>query len=451
MYRFAVDQNYKDWVGPGYPSSNYDAYSKEARDIYWSQVQPKIDALGPDAWWMDNDEPDIHSNMSMDVQIKMRGPTVLGPGAEFYNSYPLAHVCGFYDHWSAAHPDQRTFILTRSGFGGLQRCQAAVWSGDIAARWSDMREQISAGVNFSMSGIPNWTFDIGGYTVEDRYGAKKPKPADRAEWTELYTRWYEFGAFVPVFRSHGEIVKRETFEVAKPGSKVFNTLAMYDRLRYRLLPYIYTIAADAYHRSGTMMRGLAMDFPADVKVLNIDDEYMFGPSFLVAPVTAYKATSRQVYLPAGTRWYDFHTGQVFEGGQTIAAAAPLDRIPLFVKEGAIIPTGPRLQYTGEKPASPILLTVYTGKDGRFDLYEDDGKSNAYKKGAWSRIAVSYSQSTGALTIGDRTGSFPGMLQDRVFKIRWISGKIRDADNLEAKRAVTVRYSGKAVEVKKPVR
>jgi alpha-D-xyloside xylohydrolase len=178
MYRFAVDQDYRDWVGPGYASSNYDAYSQEARDIYWKQIGPKLDSLGPDAWWMDNDEPDIHSNMSIPVQIAMRGPTVLGPGAEFYNSYPLMHVCGFYDHWQAAHPDQRTFILTRSGFAGLQRCSAAVWSGDIAARWSDMREQISAGVNFSMSGVPNWTFDIGGYTVEDRYGTK-PTPAER--------------------------------------------------------------------------------------------------------------------------------------------------------------------------------------------------------------------------------------------------------------------------------
>lgn len=446
MYRYAVDQDYRDWVGPGYPSSNYDVYSTEARDIYWSQIQPKLDVLNPDAWWMDNDEPDIHSNLSIPEQIKMRGPTVSGPGAAFYNSYPLMHVCGFYDHWHAAHPDKRTFILTRSGFGGLQRCAAAVWSGDIAARWSDMREQISAGVNFSMSGIPNWTFDIGGYTVEDRYGAKKPKPADKAEFTELYTRWYEFGAFVPVFRSHGEIVKRETFEIARPGSPVYNILASYDRLRYRLLPYIYTIAADTYHRAGTMMRGLVMDFPGDSKVRNIDDEYMFGPSFLVAPVTAYKARSREVYLPAGVRWYDFHTGKAYDGGQTITAAAPLDRMPLFVEEGSIVPTGPAIQHTGEKPGAPITLTVYAGKDGRFELYEDDGNSNAYQKGAWSRIPIAYSEATGTLTIGDRSGSFPGMVENRVFNIRWVSGPSRDAANFEAKPDQTVRYQGKTVEL-----
>jgi len=450
MYRYSVDQGFLDFVAPGYVSSNYDAYSKEARDIYWKQIQPKLDVLGPDAWWMDNDEPDIHSNMNIDEQIKMRDPNVMGPGAEYYNSYPLMHVCGFYDHWQAAHPDSRTFILTRSGFAGLQRCSAAVWSGDIAARWSDMKEQISAGVNFSMSGIPNWTFDIGGYTVEDRYGAKKPKPADKAEWTELYTRWFEFGAFVPVFRSHGEIIKRETFEMAKRGTPVFNILASYQRLRYRLLPYIYAIAADTYHRAGTMVRGLVMDFPNDVKVRNIADEYMFGPSFLVAPVTEYKARSRSVYLPAGTRWYDFHTGEAYDGGQTVTVQAPLDRIPVFVKEGAIVPTtGAKLQYTDEKPDAPITLFVYAGKDGHFDIYEDDGKTLGYQHGAFARIPVRWSESTGTLTIGDRQGSFPGMVANRVINVRWISGQNKNAANFEAKPEATVRYEGKAVSLKRP--
>jgi alpha-D-xyloside xylohydrolase len=449
MYRYAIDQDYKDWVGEGFPSSNYDVYSKEARDIYWNQVQKNLDNLvSPDAWWMDNDEPDIHSNMSMDVQVKMRGPTVLGPGAEFYNSYPLMHVCGFYDHWQAAHPDKRTFILTRSGFGGLQRCNAAVWSGDIAARWSDMKEQISAGVNFSMSGVPNWTFDIGGYTVEDRYGAKKPKPADKAEFTELYTRWYQFGAFVPLFRSHGEIVKRETFEMAKPGTAVYNILAFYDRLRYRLLPYIYTIAADTYHKAGTMMRGLVMDFPNDPAVKNIADEYMFGPSFLVAPVTEFKAKTRSVYLPAGTSWYDFYTGAAFEGGQTITAKAPLDRMPLFVKAGAILPTGVKQHYTGEKPGAPITITVYTGKDGAFDLYEDDGTSTGYKKGAFARIPLAWNETAGTLTIGARQGSYPGMTEARTFKVRFVSGATKAALDFDTKKAKAVPYTGQAVTVKK---
>jgi len=447
MYRYSVEQGYIDWVGPGYVSSNYDAYSPEARDIYWNQIQPKLDVLGPDAWWMDNDEPDIHSNASMEDQIKFRGPTVLGPGAEFYNSYPLEHVCGFYDHWHGAHPDKRTFILTRSGFAGLQRCSAAAWSGDIAARWSDMRDQISAGVNFALSGIPNWSFDIGGYTMEDRYSVK-PNKANKAEWTELYTRWYEFGAFVPIFRSHGELVHREIFEMAKKGSPIYNILAFYDRLRYRLMPYIYTAASDTYHRAGTMMRGLVMDFPNDAKVRNIDDEYMFGSSFLVAPVTEYKARTRTVYLPAGTRWYDFYTGKSFDGGQDITAQAPLERMPLFVKEGSIVPIGPKVQYAQEKPGAPITLAVYAGKDGRFDLYEDDGTTNGYTRGEWSRIPISYNDATGTLTIGARQGTFPGMIADRVFNVRWISGPTANAINFDAKADQSVHYSGQAVEIQR---
>jgi len=454
MYRWSVDQGYIDWVGPGYVSSNYDVYSPQARDIYWSQIQPKLDVLGPDAWWMDNDEPDIHSNASMEDQVKFRGPTVLGPGAEFYNSYPLMHVCGFYDHWQAAHPDTRTFILTRSAFAGVQRCNAAVWSGDLASRWSDLREQISAGVNFSMSGIPNWTFDIGGYTMERRYGGylddvhytPPNSAADLAEWTELYTRWFEMGAFVPIFRSHGELRHREIFEVAKKGSEIYSALVWYDRLRYRLMPYIYTLAADSYHQAGTMMRGLVMDFPGDQMVRNIADEYLFGSSFLVAPVTEYKARSRSVYLPAGVRWYDFYTGTTYEGGQAIVAQAPIARMPLFVKEGSILPIGPDIQYTGQMPGAPITLTVYTGKDGHFDLYEDDGTSKGYTRGEWSRIPISYDEARGTLTIGDRKGAFPGMVSDRVFNVRWISGATANAAKFDAKPDQSVRYTGQAVEI-----
>jgi alpha-D-xyloside xylohydrolase len=458
MYRYSVEKGWLDWVGPGYVSSNYDAYSPEARDIYWNQIKPKLDVLGPDAWWMDNDEPDIHSNMPIDDQIKMRDPNVLGPGEEYYNTYPLEHVCGFYDHWQAAHPDLRTFILTRSGFAGLQRCSAAVWSGDIASRWSDMRDQVSAGVNFSMSGIPNWTFDIGGYTMERRFGGymddaqvhyTPPKSAaDLAEWTELYTRWFEFGAFVPIFRSHGELRRREIFEIAKPGTPIYDILATYDRLRYRLLPYIYTIAADTYHDAGTMMRGLVMDFPGDRNVWNINDEYMFGPSFLVAPVTEYKARTRSVYLPAGTRWYDFFTGKVFDGGQEITAAAPLAHMPIFVKAGSIVPTGPKIQYTGEKPKAPLTLFVYTGKDGRFELYEDDGISNGYRNGQWTRIPITYNDAAGTLTIGDRSGAYPGMPKDRVFNIRWISGPSPKTSDFNAKPDAVVHYSGTAVETRR---
>jgi alpha-D-xyloside xylohydrolase len=251
---------------------------------------------------------------------------------------------------------------------------------------------------------------------------------------------------VPVFRSHGEIIKREIFEIAKPGTPVYNILAQYDRLRYRLLPYIYSLAGDTWQHAGTMMRGLVMDFPNDSAVRNIADEYMFGPAFLVAPVTEYKAMGRKVYLPAGSRWYDFHTGQAFDGGQTIDASAPLDRLPVFVKEGSIVPTGPQLQYTGEKRATPILLTVYSGKDGKFELYEDDGKSNGYQKGQWSRIAFTWNEATGTLTIGDRKGAYAGMPESRVFNVRFISGPNRYAVNFDAAPVQSVRYTGQAIDV-----
>ncbi|HEY0281606.1 MAG TPA: TIM-barrel domain-containing protein, partial [Rhizomicrobium sp.] len=403
-----------------------------------------------------NDEPDIHSNMNPENQIKMRGPTVYGPGAFVYNTYPLVHVCGFHQRWAAAHPDKRGFILTRSGFTGIQRCQAAVWSGDVAARWSDMREQISAGVNFSLSGIPNWTFDIGGYAVERRYGGylddvhfTKPKTkADAEEFVELYTRWYAFGAFTPIFRSHGEVRRREIYEIAAPGSKVFDILKSYTELRYRLLPYIYSAASETYHQAGTMMRGLVMDFPQDRKVRNIDDQYLFGRALLVAPVTEHKATGRSVYLPAGTEWYDFFTGEKFAGGQAVAVQAPLGRIPVFAKAGSILPTGPVMQYTDQKPDAPLTVVVYTGKDGRFTLYEDDGISNGYRKGRFATIAFAYDEAKGTLTIGPRHGNYDGMAKTRTIHVRFVSGPVAKGAKLtlDGKADRTVTYDGTAVTV-----
>ncbi len=206
------------------------------------------------------------------------------------------------------------------------------------------------------------------------------------------------------------------------------------------------MAADTYHQAGTMMRGLVMDFPNDEKVRSIADEYMFGQSFLVAPVTEYKARARQVYLPAGVRWYDFYTGKVFDGGQDVAAQAPLAHMPCFVKEGAIVPVGPDVQYTNQKPNAPITLYVYTGKNGHFDLYEDDGVTNAYARGEFSSIPISYDEPSGTLTIGNRKGGFAGMVQNRVFNVRWISGPTGNATRFDAKPDQNIRYSGAAVEV-----
>jgi alpha-D-xyloside xylohydrolase len=448
VYHGNIDAGAKDWVGPGYLSTYYDPYNIKADDIYWRQIHDKIDHLGFDAYWLDNDEPDIRSNLSIEEREAIMGPTAMGPGAEFFNTYPLVHVGGVYDHFHQDHPDTRSFLFTRSGYGGIQRYSAALWSGDLPARWSDLKNQVPAGLGMSLAGMPNWTFDIGGYVVEDRF--VNPTPDDMDEWRELYLRWYQFGAFVPIFRSHGQGRLREIYNISPPGTEVYDDLSWYDRLRYRLMPYIYTLAGDVYARDYTMMRALVMDFARDPTVANISDEYMFGPAFLVAPVATYKARTRDVYLPSGTRWYDFYTGRALDGGRTVSAAAPLGRMPLFVKEGSIVPIGPDIQYTNEKPDAPITLYVYTGHDGAFSLYEDDGTSYGYQRTESSRIPIAYNEAKRTLVIGNRTGSFPGMVRSRVINVRWISGPTPAAVDFDTKPDVSVRYSGKAITIPRKV-
>ena len=433
---------YLDWVGPGYFNAFYDPYNPAARDLYWKQVREGIESKGFDAWWLDSDEPDFHSNISPAETARRMGPNGL-PG---FNSYPIAHVDGVHDHQVADRPDVRPFILTRSAFGGIQRDSAAVWSGDVASRWDNLREQISAGLNFSMSGDPNWSHDIGGYTMEPRF--IKPTPADLDEWRELNTRWFQFGAFSPIFRSHGENIKREIFEMSPEGSPTYESMTWYDRLRYRLMPYIYTLGADTYFKDSTLMRGLVMDFAADRKAWDVADEYMFGPAFLVAPVTEYKARSRNVYLPAGATWYDFYSGRSIRGGQFIDAAAPYERMPLFVRVGSIVPVGPAVQHTGNNSHSPVTLYVYTGANGSFSLYEDDGVSRQYLHGQYSRIPLTWNEHTKTLTIGAREGNgYSGMAGTRVINIRWMrSGSPRPLD-LDGKPDASVTYAGKAHSIR----
>jgi alpha-D-xyloside xylohydrolase len=430
---------YLDWVGPGYFNAFYDPYNKQARDLYWSQVRSGIESKGFDAWWLDSDEPDFHSNISIaETQYRM-GPTALGPGAAFFNTFPLVHVDGVYQHQIADKPDVRPFILTRSATAGIQRDSAALWSGDTAGRWDNLRDQISAGVNFSMSGDPNWSHDIGGYTQELRF--QKPNAADLAEWRELNTRWFQFGAFSPLFRSHGENIHREIYLLSPPGSPTYDSMVYYDKLRYRLMPYIYTAGADTFWKDGTIMRGLVMDFASDKRLWDIDDEYLFGPALLVAPVTEYKARSRSVYLPAGTRWYDFYTGRSYEGGQTITADAPYERIPLFVRAGSIVPTGPAIQYTDQDPRGPITLNVYTGTDGSTSVYNDDGTSRQYLNGRYARIPLRWDEKTRSLWIGPREGAaYAGMPASRRINIRWI--KPGTPLSFTAKPDATIVYTGK---------
>ncbi|QNQ07614.1 TIM-barrel domain-containing protein [Sphingomonas alpina] len=446
-YQGNLRQGNTDWVGPGYKSTFYDPYAPEGRRIFWKQVEDRLATFGVDAWWADASEPDMHSNLSIPERIDTMGPTAMGPAAQFFNSYPLMNARSFFDGWTSYKPDVRPFLLTRSGFGGLQRYGAAIWSGDVASRWYDLRAQISAGVNASMSGIPNWTHDIGGFALEDRYSTKVPTAANLDEWRELNLRWFQFGAFSPLFRSHGEFPYREIYEISPEGSPMRASMVWYDMLRYRLMPYIYTLGADTYVKDGSIMRGLAMDFPADVKARRIDDQYLFGDAFLVAPVTDYKARTRSVYFPGTGNWYDFSTGKAYRGGARATVDAPFERMPLFVRAGAVVPIGPVTQYVDEKRGAPLTIAVYAGANGSFSLYEDDGRSERYKTGAFSRIPMSYDDRSGVVTIGAREGAgWTGMPATRTIRVKWVSpGKpVSDDNGYDAE----VTYTGAAVTVRK---
>jgi alpha-D-xyloside xylohydrolase len=409
---------------------------------------------------MDNTEPDVRSNTSPEEFAKLITPTQMGPGAVVHNAYALMNTEAMYDGLKADQPDKRQFILTRSGFAGVQRNAAALWSGDVVGTWDNLHDQISAGVQTGFSGVPNWTHDIGGYAQETRFqgsdvgglqenraGGGNGTAEDLKEWRELNQRWWQFGAFSPLMRSHGEGVKREIHEISPEGSPMRANMVWFLELRYRLMPYIYTAAADSHYEAAPIMRGFALDFPGDAKGKDIKDQYMFGKSILVAPVTKYQATSRSVYLPAGTDWYDVYTGAKTRGGQTITVNAPLDQMPLFVKAGAIVPMGPVVQYVNEKPDAPLTLTVYTGANGEFSLYEDDGVSNAYMKGEASRIPMRYDDKTGVLTIGERSGSFKGMVANRTFRVRFITPGTATTKFDEFSKEVA--YNGSAVTVTKP--
>lgn len=392
---------------------------------------------------MDASEPDILSNTSPEKRKDQMTPVSAGITAEYINAYGLENAKGIYYGQRSVDPAKRVFLLTRSGFAGSQHYAASIWSGDIASRWSDMKAQISAGLNFSLSGLAFWTMDIGGFSVEKRY--EKPNEADLEEWRELNTRWFQFGAFAPLFRVHGQYPFREVYNIAPEDHAAYKSMLFYNKLRYRLMPYIYTLAGMTYHKDYTIMRGLIMDFGKDAKVNNIGDQFMFGPSILVNPVYNYKARSRSLYLPAGQGWYDLYSSKYYNGGQQITADASYERMPLYVKEGSIIPFGPALQYTAEKPADPITLYVYTGKDATFTLYEDENTTYGYEKGAFSNIPITYNQAKKQLTIGKRQGSFPGMINNRTFNIVWVNKsqpKELDFDEL----GKNVRYNGNAVMV-----
>lgn len=451
MYRQAVDDSVRDWIGKGYIGSFYDAYSQGARDLFWEQIREHLFTKGFDAWWMDASEPDILSNASIEYRKKLSTPTALGPSTKYFNTYALVNAMAIYDGQRSSEPNRRVFLLTRSGFAGLQRYSTATWSGDIGTRWEDMKAQIPAGLNFALSGIPYWTFDIGGFCVENRYSKAQEGSEDLNEWRELNTRWFQFGSFCPLFRSHGQYPYREIFNISPAGSPAYESMVYYDRLRYRLMPYLYSLAGLTYFNDYTIMRAMVMDFGGDKAVKSIGDQYMLGPSLMVAPVYKYKARSREVYFPSSCGWYDFYLGIYILGGHQLQVDAPFEQIPLFVREGSIIPFGPEIRFTDEKPADPMTLYVYTGRNCAFTLYEDEGTNYNYEKGECSTIKFSYDESSGELTIGERNGEFKGMLKERVFNIVWVTRDNQVAFDPDIVPHDSVTYEGKMIVIKKSIK
>jgi alpha-D-xyloside xylohydrolase len=439
MYRRAVDDSIRDWIGKGYVGSFYDAYSEDARKLFWNQINDKLYSKGIDAWWMDASEPDILSNASIDYRKQLMTPTALGPSALYFNTYALVNAQAIYEGQRTTRPNERVFLLTRSGFAGLQRYSTATWSGDIGTRWEDLKAQIAAGLNYSMSGIPYWTMDIGGFCVEKRYERATEGSDDMDEWRELNARWFQFGAFCPLFRSHGQYPYREIYNLAPDTHPAYKSMVYYDKLRYRLMPYVYSLAGMTCFDDYTIMRAMVMDFGHDTAVRNLSDQYLFGPALMVCPVYRYGARTREVCFPVGNNWYDFETGDCYTGGQTLTVPAPYERIPLFVRAGSVVPMGCDIQSTAD-PQTDLTLKVYTGANGSFTLYEDEGINCNYEKGAYSTITFSYDEASGSLTVGERRGDYPGMPTNRTFTIEWIT---KDRKTTKT----TVAYTGKETTVR----
>ena len=410
----------------------YDAFNPEARKYYWKLMNDALFKIGVDAWWLDTTEPETEGR---ETNILVTNKVAIGNGARYANEFPLLTTTAVYQGQRAASDRKRVFILSRSGYAGSQRNAAAVWSGDIDPNWETFRRQIPAGLNLSVSGIPYWTTDIGGFVSGN--------PDDPA-YRELYTRWFQFGAFCPIFRAHGTRTtnQNEIWSYGPEGQKI---LTAYDRLRYRLMPYIYSNAWRVTSEGYTLMRPLVMDFRNDVRAQNVSDEFLFGPAILVNPVTEPGAVSRQIYLPGAT-WYDFWTGASTQGPRAIDVAAPLDRIPLFIRAGSILPLGPDIEYTAEKPADPLEIRVYRGADGKFALYEDENDTYDYEKGVYATIQFSWSDSTQTLTIGTRKGSFPGMLASRTFHVVFVGKNHGVGGDLTSPPDKTIDYAGQEISV-----
>ena len=451
-----------------YPSGVrvYDCYNPKARDIYWDYLNKGIFKLGMDGWWMDSTEPDHFNWQESDFNRQ----TYLGSYRSVRNAYPLMTVGGVYDHQRAETSDKRVIILTRSGFLGQQRYASNVWSGDVQSSWDMFRKQITAGLNFSLTGMPHWNSDLGGFFAGSYNTNGNTSATKNPMYQELYVRWLQFGVFCPMMRSHGADTPREFFWYGKAGEPVYDALVDAVKLRYSLLPYIYSTAWEVSHRQSTFMRALYMDFLNDKNTWKIGNEYMFGKAFLVAPVLHAQYTPEQkqnilkenegwnkttnnqvnlslnvdftqskemeVYLPSGNKWYNYWTNENCDGGQKLKIKTSLDRIPLFVRAGSIIPIGPDVQYTNEKKWDNLIINVYPGADGTFTLYEDEGDNYNYESGAYTEILMKWNDTKRILTIDARKGEYNGMLTKRNFTIRTADGKEK-----------VITYSGKKINVK----
>ena len=442
-----------------YPSGVkvYDAFSPVARDIYWKHLKRLYD-YGTDAWWMDSTDPDFFNPRESDYQHKVYG----GTWRSQRNAFPLETVRGIYQSQRKDDRGKRVFIMTRSSFAGQQHYGSNMWSGDINSSWDMLRKQVPAGLSFTLTGNPNFNTDIGGFfcgSYNTRGGGSAPK---NPQFQELYVRWMQYGLFCPVFRSHGADAPREIWQFGKKGEPVYDAIEKMIRLRYRLIPYLYSTAWQVTSANDSYMRPLFADFAADKKVWNTTDEFMFGHSILAAPIVDPQYTEEKIirtnamtgwdrqdasekgkvrsekldwtetktaskYLPKGASWYDFWTGQQYKGGQTVTLQTSLETVPMFVRAGSIVPLGPEMQYVGEKAWDNLEMRVYPGADGTFTLYEDEGDSYNYEKGVHSTITFLWNDKSRTLTIGERKGEYPGMLKSRRFTVVLPNGNSQTID------------------------
>ena len=450
-----------------YPSGVkvYDAFHPEARAIYWKYLKTLYD-YGTDAWWMDSTDPDFFNPKESDYEHKVYG----GTWRSQRNAFPLETVRGIYQAQRKDYNDKRVFIMTRSSFAGQQHYGSNMWSGDVNSSWDMLRKQVPAGLSFSLTGNPNFNTDIGGFfcgSYNTRGSGSAPK---NPQFQELYVRWMQYGLFCPVFRSHGADAPREIWQFGKKGEPVYDAIEKQIRLRYRLIPYLYSTAWQVTSNNDSYMRPLFSDFASDKNVWNNNDEFMFGRSILAAPIVNPQYTEEKIirtdamtgwnrqdvkgqkeegrgidwtatktvvkYLPKGATWYDFWTNKKYNGGQNVTLSTTLDRVPMFVRAGSILPLGPEMQYVGEKTWDNLEMRVYPGANGSFVLYEDEGDTYNYEKGQYTTITFDWNDSKKMLTIGDRQGNYPGMLKTRTFTVVMPDGQQKE-----------VQYTGTKTEIR----